>query len=100
MTEQTGAPWSEREVRATIRTYLEMWDAERSGTAYVKAEFRRQLKAELPARSDAAIERKFCNVSAAMVERGLLPVKGYRPLPHKQGLVDLLLGDELASRAS
>jgi hypothetical protein len=77
--------WSKAEVRATVADYLEMLAAEASGRYYSKAAHRRKLRQQLSAvRTDSAIEFKYQNISAAMLDLGLPYIRGYRPRSNYQ----------------
>lgn len=71
--------WSSDEVAATVADYLSMLLAELSGQAVNKSAHRRALLGRLNGRTEAAIEFKHANISAAMLELGLPYIKGYQP---------------------
>jgi hypothetical protein len=74
-----GSTWSKEEVAATVADYLAMLMAELSGQAVNKSAHRRALASKLSGRTEAAIEFKHANISAAMLELGLPYIKGYQP---------------------
>lgn len=74
-----GAPWSAEEVAATVADYLAMLMAELGGQAVNKSAHRRALLRKLNGRSEAAVEFKHANISAAMLELGLPYIRGYQP---------------------
>jgi len=74
-----GTDWSPEEVAATVADYLSMLLAELSGQAVNKSAHRRALLDKLNGRTEAAIEFKHANISAAMLELGLPYIKGYQP---------------------
>lgn len=74
-----GADWAPEEVAAVVADYLAMLLAELSGQAVNKSAHRRALLGKLKGRSEAAIEFKHANISAAMLEMGLPYIKGYQP---------------------
>ncbi|MHA7222606.1 protein NO VEIN domain-containing protein [Arthrobacter sp. RHLT1-20] len=76
--------WSNAEVAATVRSYLEMLRREVSGTPYVKSEFRKSLLPLLSKRSESAIEFKHQNISAVLLKLGLRPIQGYQPAKNYQ----------------
>jgi hypothetical protein len=79
-TEPSGGDWSNSEVRAAVDDYLAMLTAEMTGQRYSKAEHRRALRPRLNAvRTEAAIEFKHQNISAAMLDLGLPYIRGYKP---------------------
>jgi hypothetical protein len=79
--------WTRLEVEATVSDYLAMLEAERRGEAYNKSEHRRALSKLLNQRTDTAIERKHQNISAILIELGVPPVEGYKPLFNYQQLL-------------
>jgi hypothetical protein len=75
-----GTDWTDAEVRATVGDYLVMLTDEIAGRPYQKAAHRRDLRQQLsPSRTEAAIEFKHQNISAALADLGLPYIKGYRP---------------------
>jgi hypothetical protein len=107
--------WSDVEVAATVRSYLEMLRLEVSGERYVKSHFRKALVPLLSNRSEGAIEFKHQNISAVLMRLGLRPIQGYQPaknyqqslLPELQrqlssspSLVELVLAEALRAPAS
>lgn len=79
--------WSEREVALTVADYFEMLLSEVEGHTYRKADHRRQLMEQLEGRSAASIERKHQNISAILLESGIPPIDGYKPLGNYQRLL-------------
>lgn len=75
----SGADWSSEEVAAIVADYLAMLLAELSGQVVNKSAHRRALLPKLGGRSEAAVEFKHANISAAMLELGLPYIKGYQP---------------------
>lgn len=71
--------WTQEEVAATVVDYLSMLLAELSGQSVNKSAHRRALLAKLNGRTEAAIEFKHANISAAMLALGLPYIKGYQP---------------------
>lgn len=93
-----GDNWSRAEVEATVADYLLMLRQELAGQSYNKAAHRRALRLRLGGRSEAAIERKHQNISAALIELGCPWISGYKPLPNYQallfdGVVERIAGD-------
>jgi hypothetical protein len=82
-----GGAWTRREVELVVGVYLHMLRMQLMGQTPNKAEHHRQLQAMLPARSKASIEYKHCNISAVLVELGVPPLVGYRPLFNYQQLL-------------
>lgn len=76
--------WSETENRLIISDYFDMLLKESMGLDYVKAEHRRALRPKLDERSESALEYKYQNVSAVLMEFGLPYVEGYKPASNYQ----------------
>lgn len=70
--------WTSEEVAATVTAYLDMLGMELAGLTYNKAESRRDLHQKI-SRTEAAIEFKHCNISAALIELGYPCIRGYQP---------------------
>ena len=82
--------WSNREVEAIVRDYLDMLASELRGESFNKAEHNRELRQQLNDRSHASVEFKHQNISWVLFELGHPYIKGYKPLPNIQ---DLLRGE-------
>ncbi|HZZ79398.1 MAG TPA: DUF3883 domain-containing protein [Gemmataceae bacterium] len=82
-----GRAWTRREVELVVNAYLHMLRMQFMGQRANKAEHNRQLQAMLPARTKASIEYKHCNISAVLVELGVPPLIGYKPLFNYQQLL-------------
>ncbi|MGK3954812.1 DUF3883 domain-containing protein [Arthrobacter sp. R4] len=97
-----GAPtdWSEAEVAATVRSYLDMLRLEVSGESYVKSQFRKALLPLLSNRSESAIEFKHQNISAVLMKLGLRPIRGYQPAQNYQQSLVPEVQRQLASSPS
>ena len=87
--------WSLSEVEATVSDYFEMLVLEVRGVDYNKSAHRRRLMTSLNHRTDAAIERKRMNISAALLDLGFVPIDGYKPLPNYQQLLFDIVEDQL-----
>ena len=87
----TGAAWTRREVELVVSVYLHMLRMQLMGQTPNKAEHNRQLQSMLPARSKSSIEYKHCNISAVLVELGVPPLVGYKPLFNYQQLLILVV---------
>ena len=87
--------WSKLEVEAIVEDYLAMLAAELAGVQYNKAPHRRALQKRLSARSEASIEFKHANISAALVEAGFPYISGYKPRSNYQALLAEVLADHL-----
>lgn len=92
---QTGAPWTRHEVEATVSVYFHMLRLELLGQRYNKAQHNRDLQALIPARNRSAIEQKHRNISAVLVELGVMPLSGYKPLFNYQRLLVEVVSNEL-----
>lgn len=76
--------WSVEEVEATVAAYFEMLRLELAGIAYNKSERNARLRPLLQNRSKAAVEYKFQNVSAVLVNHGHAYIRGYLPAQNYQ----------------
>ena len=90
-----GRAWTRHEVAAVVGVYLHMLRMQLMGQTPNKAEHNRQLQAMLPARSKASIEYKHCNTSAVLVELGVPPLIGYKPLFNYQRLLMTVVSEAL-----
>ena len=82
-----SAAWTRVEVEATVADYFHMLTQELAGQAYNKTEHRRALSRKLARRSDAAIELKHQNISAALLALGCPWISGYKPRRNFQNLL-------------
>lgn len=80
----TGQPWTPSEVQISIQAYFRMLAWQIDGKDFSKADVRREVAEQLPARSDGSIEFKWSNIGAVLSERGLPWVEGYKPLANYQ----------------
>ena len=92
----TGAAWTRREVELVVSVYLHMLRMQLMGQTPNKAEHNRQLQDMLPARSKSSIEYKHCNISAVLVELGVPPLIGYKPLFNYQQLLIPVVSEAIA----
>lgn len=76
--------WSDSEVRETVKDYFQMLRLELLGQNYNKTAHRQALLKKLNGRSGGAVERKHQNISAILLELGVMPIKGYKPLSNYQ----------------
>lgn len=90
-----GQAWTRHEVDAVVSVYLHMLRLQLMGQRVNKAEHNRRLQSLLPARSRSSIEYKHCNISAVLVELGVPPLAGYRPLFNYQQLLVAAVSDAL-----
>lgn len=93
------ADWSRIEVEVIIDDYLSMLASELAGTPYKKTAHRQALRAHLGDRSDASIEFKHANISAALLDAGFPYINGYKPRANYQSLLAEVLAERL-DRAS
>jgi len=93
----TGAAWTRREVELVVSVYLHMLRMQLMGQTPNKAEHNRQLQNMLPARSKSSIEYKHCNISAVLVELGVPPLVGYKPLFNYQQLLIPVVSEAIAN---
>jgi len=94
-----GQHWTREEVAACVRSYLDMLRDELSGIPFVKRDVVRLLEAALPSRTKGAIEFKFGNVSAVLIEMGQPYVEGYKPYGNYQRLLVQEVALQLTARA-
>ena len=72
--------WSDAELAATIKAYLQMLHAELNGVRYNKAAVNRELRAgPLTGRTKGSIEFRMQNISAALYELKMPYIAGYLP---------------------
>lgn len=90
--------WSRLEVEAIVADYLQMLTLELAGQRYRKAEHRRNLQKKLADRSDASIEFKHANISAAMIDLGFPYIQGYKPRSNYQALLGIVAADQLRGK--
>lgn len=88
--------WSDAELHAAIKAYLQMLHMELQGLAYNKAAVNRELRAgPLPNRTKGSIEFRMQNISAALYELKMPYIAGYLPARNigttvKQKMIALL----------
>jgi len=92
-----GVAWTRREVELVVSVYLHMLRMQLMGQTPNKAEHNRQLQSMLPARSKSSIEYKHCNISAVLVELGVPPLVGYKPLFNYQQLLIPVVSEAIAN---
>lgn len=96
--ERSGKPWSNEEVDLTVRDYFEMLIKWLDGRKFNKTDHRLALQPRLQGRTEASIEYKHQNISAALFDLELPYLPGYRPARNYQQLLrakvlELLDGD-------
>lgn len=92
--------WTDEELSAAVRAYLQMLDAEQSGKPYVKSEFNKALRqkgAPLARRTKAAIEYRMQNISAVLHAEGKPTVIGYRPAKNVGNYMRTRIAEMLAN---
>jgi len=76
--DETLADWTDEELRAAVRAYLDMLTLQDRGEPYSKTETRRRLRGgALKERSDPSIEYRMRNISAVLARHGRGTLKGY-----------------------
>lgn len=97
---ETGKPWTDDEVDATVTKYFDMLVMDVQGQKFVKAAIYRELSARFTSRNVNSIERKMSNISAVVVALGYPHLRGLSPLANYQrSLVESVLV-ELTRRKS
>ncbi|MEX2270708.1 MAG: DUF3883 domain-containing protein [Vicinamibacterales bacterium] len=81
-------PWSVPEVEATVAAYFEMLRLELAGIPYQKSDFNSRLRTVLDNRSKAAVEYKFQNISAVLINQGQGYIRGYLPAQNYQRMLE------------
>jgi hypothetical protein len=92
--------WSREEVEATVADYLQMLTLELTGQRYNKSEHRKRLQHKLQGRTEAAIEFKHGNISAAMEDLGFMGIPGYRRRGNYQGLLATVVAAQIRDHAT
>lgn len=91
-----GEDWSRREVELTVDTYLAMLLDEVEERPFVKVARNRGLQDRLDGRTIGAIDFKHGNISAALMELGFPPLRGYKPYKNFQRILLPILEERLA----
>lgn len=92
--------WSREEVEAIVADYLQMLTLELAGQSYSKTVHRQKLQAKLQERSDASIEFKHGNISAAMIDLGFPYIRGYKPRSNYQALLAVVAADQVRGKTT
>ncbi|MGB8339743.1 MAG: DUF3883 domain-containing protein [Burkholderiales bacterium] len=79
---------------------LSMLASELADVSFNKAAHRHDLKARLANRSDASIEFKHANISAALLDAGFPYINGYKPRSNYQSLLAQIVAEKLSSNPS
>ncbi|WP_293636473.1 DUF3883 domain-containing protein [Polaromonas sp.] len=90
--------WSREEVEAIVADYLHMLTMELAGQSFNKTQHRHLLQAKLNNRSDASIEFKHCNISAAMLHLGFPYIRGYQPRCNYQALLVKVVEEQVCNK--
>lgn len=97
---ETGKPWNDDEVSATVAKYFDMWLMDLQGRPFVKAAIYRELSSRFKSRNVNSIEQKMSNISAVLVGLGYPHLRGLSPRANYQrSLVESVLA-ELIRRKS
>jgi hypothetical protein len=91
----SNTDWSRAEVEAIVEDYLSMLASELAGTPYSKTAHRQALQPLLQGRSDASVEFKHANISAALLDAGFPYINGYKPRFNYQSLLAEVLAERL-----
>jgi hypothetical protein len=81
---QPGTPWTPSEVETALEAYFAMLQLHLEAREFSKSEFRTDVAAKLPTRTESSVEMKWSNISAVLDERGLTWLEGYKPLANYQ----------------
>lgn len=92
--------WSRVEVEAIVADYLQMLTLELAGQTYNKTVHRRKLQEKLQSRSDASIEFKHGNISAAMIDLGFPYIRGYKPRSNYQALLAIVAAEQVRGKTT
>ena len=92
--------WTREEVEAIVADYLKMLTLELAGQSYNKTEHRKNLQTKLNRRTDASIEFKHCNISAAMIDLGFPYIRGYQPRSNYQALLGVIAEEQVNGAAT
>jgi hypothetical protein len=84
MAEAQRTNWSPAENEATVASYLRMLKLELAGEPYSKTQENDRLRPLLNNRTKAAVEYKYQNVSAVLLQNGWVYVDGYKPAVNVQ----------------
>ncbi|MBG6078085.1 DUF3883 domain-containing protein [Polaromonas sp. CG_9.11] len=90
--------WSREEVEAIVADYLHMLTMELAGQHFNKTQHRRWLQGKLNGRSDASIEFKHCNISAAMMDLGFPSIRGYQRRSNYQALLAIVAEEQVRGK--
>ena len=74
-----STPWTDKELQKAIIVYNEMLNLEKKGIPFIKKDFNRKLKEQLPTRNNKSIEYRWQNISSVLFDQGKIFIKGYKP---------------------
>ena len=90
--------WSREEVEAIVADHLQMLTMELAGQSFSKTQHRKNLLQKLPGRSDASVEFKHQNISAALIDIEFPYINGYKPRFNYQELLLRVIADQLRGK--
>lgn len=96
---QAGAAWSPYEIDVIVDSYFRMLESELRGEAYVKSHENKRVH-ELIGRSRGSIEMKYMNISAALLELRMVPIRGYKPARNLQHALRVAVRDHVEGTPS
>jgi len=84
----TGTPWTDGELDLIVADYFAMMQADLAGQPYVKVQHNAALRG-LIGRSRGSVEYKHQNISAVLLELGMVWLAGYKPaVNYQNSLID------------
>lgn len=89
---KAGTAWTEAENDVIVASYFRMLRAELRGEPYVKSAENRRVQ-EGTGRSRGSVEHKFMNISAALLELGLVHIDGYKPERNSQAALRVAVAE-------
>ena len=90
--------WDSEEIEAAVAAYFEMLRLELAGLRLVKVQHNERVRRLLNNRSSAAVEYKFQNISAVLVNHGQVYIRGYLPAQNYQHALESAVLEWLAGR--
>ena len=88
--------WSPFEVEATVQDYMGMLSLQMRGETFIKRHRNARLRELLDNRSRTAVEFKYRNISAVLLDLGLPYVIGYRPATNVQDLLREVVAEHIS----
>jgi len=83
-------PWTRKNMQDCIKGYNKMLKDERAEKKYNKAATNRLLVEKI-GKTRGSIEMFMCNISAARLKQKLDFIKGYKPMPNYNKMLDELI---------